>query len=230
MTANPSMFLGTKDFTLLGRTGRLSCNVDFLSLANADSLTTIIRADVSCFGEIANAIRVARTRSHCTKGVVHAAGLQVCDIHGHPYIQHRHKLRMPWNVMRNYSPSTICIIDLWRIWLIIQVAGKLVKQTIYSMRAVIAPKLSAMEHLGRVIHGAPMGSFTLFSSISSIAGFSGHANYCAANATLDVHAQQDALRGLPTAAIQWGAWSVVGMACPTTTYLACLLIPLFEDE
>lgn len=95
------------------------------------------------------------------------------------------------------------------------------------MRAVVAPKLSAMEHLGGVIHGAPMESFTLFSSVSSVAGFSGHANYCAANATLDVHAQQDALRGLPTVAIQWGAWSVVGTTCPTTNHI-CLLILLLK--
>ncbi len=96
------------------------------------------------------------------------------------------------------------------------------------MRTVIAPKLSGMEYLGRAIHGAPMESFALFSSVSSIAGFSGHANYCAANATLDVHAQQDALRGLPTIAIQWGAWSVVGTISFAPHHM-CLLIPLFED-
>lgn len=78
------------------------------------------------------------------------------------------------------------------------------------MRAVIAPKVYAMELLGHLRHSAPVASFILFSSVSSIAGFGGHANYCAANATLDVHAKQDALRGLPTVAIQWGAWSVVG--------------------
>ncbi len=112
MTANLSMLLGTKDFTLLGRTGRLSCSVDFLSLAHADSLTTIMRADVSCFGEIANAINVARPRSYCTKGVVHAAGLQVCELHDNPHIEHCYKLRMPCNVMRDHSPYTICVIDL----------------------------------------------------------------------------------------------------------------------
>ena len=80
MTANLSMSLGTKDFALLGRTGRLSCSLDFLSLAHANSLTTIMRADVSCFGEVANVINDARTRSYSTKGVVHAAGLQVVNV------------------------------------------------------------------------------------------------------------------------------------------------------
>ena len=89
------------------------------------------------------------------------------------------------------------------------------------MRAVIAPKVNAMELLEYLRHSTPVASFISFSSISSIAGFSGHANYCAANATLDVHAKQDALRGLPTVAIQWGAWSVVGkrvfeLACITS--------------
>lgn len=78
------------------------------------------------------------------------------------------------------------------------------------MRAVIAPKLNAMEHLGRLSHAAPVASFVLFSSISSVVGFSGHTNYCAANATLDVYAKQDALCGLPILAVQWGAWSAVG--------------------
>ena len=104
----------------------------------------------------------------------------------------------------------------------IQVAGKIGKQTVDNMRAVIAPKLNAMEHLGQLCHAAPVASFVLFSSISSVAGFSGHVNYCAANATLDVHAKQDAVRGLPTFAIQWGAWSAVGeTALPN---IACSLI------
>ena len=80
------------------------------------------------------------------------------------------------------------------------------------MRAVIAPKVNAVEHLERLRHGVSIASSVFFSSVSSIAGFSGHANYCAANAILDVHAKQDMLRGLPTVAIQWGAWSIVGKA------------------
>ena len=92
-----------------------------------------------------------------------------------------------------------------------QVSGSLFKQTVQSMRAVIAPKLNAVEHLNTPCTGLPLSSSVLFSSVSSIAGFNGHTNYCAANATLDIHAKHSALCGLPTTAVQWGAWSAVGM-------------------
>ena len=42
------------------------------------------------------------------------------------------------------------------------------------------------------------------------AGFSGHANYCAANASADAIAGAESAKGLPHAAVQWGAWSSVG--------------------
>lgn len=42
------------------------------------------------------------------------------------------------------------------------------------------------------------------------AGFSGHANYCAANAIVDMQAESFMSRGIPSTAVQWGAWSSVG--------------------
>ena len=42
------------------------------------------------------------------------------------------------------------------------------------------------------------------------AGFSGHANYCAANAAADAIAGEESAKGLTHAAIQWGAWSSIG--------------------
>ena len=46
-----------------------------------------------------------------------------------------------------------------------------------------------------------------------ITGFSGHANYCAANAAVDAMAACRAAQGLPDTAVQWGAWSAVGAVC-----------------
>ena len=43
-----------------------------------------------------------------------------------------------------------------------------------------------------------------------LAGFSGHANYCAANAALDAMGEASSLQGLPHVSVQWGAWSSVG--------------------
>ncbi|KAK9803914.1 hypothetical protein WJX72_004698 [[Myrmecia] bisecta] len=94
----------------------------------------------------------------------------------------------------------------------LQVEARLLKQSAQSMRAVIAPKAGALQNLGDRSGAAPLAFNLLFSSVSSIAGFSGHANYCAGNAVLDAAAEQQAACGLTTIAVQWGAWSAVGMA------------------
>jgi hypothetical protein len=91
-----------------------------------------------------------------------------------------------------------------------QVSAGILKQSVKSMRAVISPKLGAAEHMSRMCDISPLAFNVLYSSVSSIAGFSGHANYCAANAALDKFAGHSALCGLPTMAVQWGAWSSIG--------------------
>lgn len=48
---------------------------------------------------------------------------------------------------------------------------------------------------------------------NAAAGFSRHANYCAANAAVDAMADTAATQGLPHTAVQWGAWSAVGVCC-----------------
>ena len=88
--------------------------------------------------------------------------------------------------------------------------ARLLKQTPGTMRAVIAPKLAPVQALGSCLAAAPLQAMLLFSSVSSLAGFAGHANYCAGNATADAAASFDAQRGMPTLAVQWGAWSGVG--------------------
>ncbi|CAL8466746.1 g6282 [Coccomyxa elongata] len=80
------------------------------------------------------------------------------------------------------------------------------------MRAVIAPKVGAVQNIGEAASLAAVSQTFMFSSVSSVAGFSGHANYCAANAAVDALASNDAGRGLPSMAVQWGAWASVGMA------------------
>lgn len=91
-----------------------------------------------------------------------------------------------------------------------QVEARLLKQTPSTLRAVIAPKIGAMQNIGEAALPAAVAQTLLFSSVSAIAGFSGHANYCAANAAVDALAGHDAARGLPCLAVQWGAWAAVG--------------------
>ena len=46
----------------------------------------------------------------------------------------------------------------------------------------------------------------LFSSIASLLGSAGQANYCAANDWLDESARKDAKQGHKTSSLQWGVW------------------------
>ena len=93
----------------------------------------------------------------------------------------------------------------------VKVQAALLRQTPNTLRAVMAPKLCGVGHLAWPSGMLPLTFSILFSSVSSIAGFSGHANYCAANASLDTYAEHHAACGVPTLSVQWGAWSVVGM-------------------
>ncbi|KAK9841775.1 hypothetical protein WJX81_002144 [Elliptochloris bilobata] len=62
------------------------------------------------------------------------------------------------------------------------------------------------------VAGLPLAWSATFSSVSALAGFSGHADYCAANAVADALASSAAERGITALSVQWGAWSSVGMA------------------
>lgn len=93
----------------------------------------------------------------------------------------------------------------------LQVEARLLAQTLHTLRQATAPKLGAVQSCGKALAAAdPLAFSLLFSSVSSIAGFAGHANYAAANAALDAAAQWQAGTGAPTVAVQWGAWASVG--------------------
>jgi acyl carrier protein len=88
----------------------------------------------------------------------------------------------------------------------------LFKQTARSFRKVYAPKLGALNTLGSAIQHLPLVAMTLFSSVASLLGGAGQANYASANATLDAWAHRQQAAGGAATAVQWGAWASSGMA------------------
>jgi acyl transferase domain-containing protein/acyl carrier protein len=81
---------------------------------------------------------------------------------------------------------------------------------------ILAPKVQGAITLAEVLRDEPLDFVVFFSSIASILGEFGQADYCGANAFLDALAQSRAARGGPlTLAINWDIWREVGLAVET---------------
>ena len=81
-------------------------------------------------------------------------------------------------------------------------------QTAASVRASFAPKLMSVQAMQREAAGLPVGQQLLFSSVASLLGSPGQANYAAANAALEGWAVAACIQGVNSIALQWGAWAV----------------------
>jgi len=88
--------------------------------------------------------------------------------------------------------------------------GVLIQLDVERFNKVMAPKMHGAWNLHRQTQGDPLDFFVLFSSVSSVVGNPGQANYVAANAFLDALAHYRRSQSLPALTVNWSALKEVG--------------------
>ncbi len=90
--------------------------------------------------------------------------------------------------------------------------GLLPQQSLQRFRTTLAPKAFGACHLDRLTANDDLDFFIVSSSVSSVLGSPGQANYATANALLDGLVAQRKARGLPATGVNYGPWAKGGMA------------------
>ena len=89
--------------------------------------------------------------------------------------------------------------------------GVLMQQEWSRIERVMAPKVAGGWNLHQMTRDVPLDFFVSFSSIASMLGSPGQANYAAANAFLDALAFHRRASGLAALTVNWGPWEAIGM-------------------
>ncbi|UXA13859.1 SDR family NAD(P)-dependent oxidoreductase [Mycobacterium sp. SMC-8] len=105
----------------------------------------------------------------------------------------------------------------------------LAAQDLDRFRKTLAPKAFGADHLDRLTREDDLDFFIVSSSVSSVFGSPGQANYATANAFLDGLVARRRAHGLPATGVNFGPWAQGGMAssdAATANITAQGLIPL----
>ncbi|MCA9668867.1 MAG: SDR family NAD(P)-dependent oxidoreductase [Myxococcales bacterium] len=90
--------------------------------------------------------------------------------------------------------------------------GVVAQQSWQRFERVMRPKVAGSWNLHVATRDDPLDFFVMYSSVASLLGSPGQTNYAAANGFEDALAHWRRLAGRPAHAINWAAWSEVGMA------------------
>ncbi|EDX86159.1 KR domain family [Synechococcus sp. PCC 7335] len=110
--------------------------------------------------------------------------------------------------------------------------GVLQQQSWITFECVLSAKVTGTWNLHQVTQDMSLDYFVMFSSVASLLGSVGQANYAAANSFLDAIAHFRRQQGLPGLSINWAAWAGSGLAdTPEVEQrLKRAGIPLIEPE
>jgi acyl transferase domain-containing protein/NADPH:quinone reductase-like Zn-dependent oxidoreductase/acyl carrier protein len=86
------------------------------------------------------------------------------------------------------------------------------QQSLEHFRTTLAPKAFGAYHLDRLTKKDDLDFFIVYSSVSSVLGPPGQANYSTANALLDGLVAERKSQGLPATGVNFGPWAQGGMA------------------
>jgi len=103
------------------------------------------------------------------------------------------------------------------------------QQTLERFRTTLAPKAFGACHLDRLTKDDELDFFIVSSSVSSVLGSPGQANYATANALLDGLVAQRKAQGLAATGVNYGPWAKGGMASSQAAHanlVAQGLVPL----
>ncbi len=89
--------------------------------------------------------------------------------------------------------------------------GLLRQAEVGAFTSIFGSKIGGAWELHHATKDLPLDCFVLFSSIASLLGSPGQANYAAGNAFMDALAVERQNAGLPGLSIQWGPWDAIGM-------------------
>lgn len=210
LTASWLVGRGALALVLVSRAGLAASSADASTVTRSAALVAMAKCDASASEDAALLARLAQTQAEPFGGIMHTAGVQVCALIALLVLSRQLAPCWLWNQLASFACPP-------------QVEARLQMQTLRTLRQAMAPKLGAVQSCGEASAANPLAFLVLFSSVCSVAGFSGHANYAAANAALDAVAQWQATTGAPTVAVQWGAWASVGeqAVCACTSLLIC---------